>query len=50
MYFLVFLVLAVVAVEKSVNVGVFRGKMKVEFCLGALAEVFPSHSLDQVSS
>lgn len=42
--------LVVVAVEKSVNVGIFRGKMKVEFCLGVLAEVFPSHSLDQVSA
>jgi len=43
-------VLAVVAVEKNVNVGIFRGKAKVEFCLGALVEVFPSRWLGQVSA
>lgn len=32
------------------NVGIFRGKLKGEFCLGALVEVFPSQSLHQVSA
>lgn len=32
------------------NVGIFRGKRKAEFCLGALGKVFPRRSLDQVST